>query len=176
MFEKIISFSVHNKFIVALFTLAIIGGGIYSLSHIPINAVPDITNNQVQINVEAPALSPVEVEQQVTFPIETALNGMPGVSRVRSTSGIGLSLVYAEFDWGTDIHVARQVVSERLALVAMPRSLWPTRSRMNSMRRSAFLLLTLAACSGGGGGGGATNGGGDAPDERREGAFRHHLA
>jgi cobalt-zinc-cadmium resistance protein CzcA len=114
MLEKILGFSIEHRFLVVLLTLfAGIGGG-YALTKLPIDAVPDITNVQVQINTEFPALSPVEVEKQVTFPIETALAGIPALSYTRSLSRNGFSQVTAVFQDGTDIYFARQQVAERL--------------------------------------------------------------
>ena len=89
MFERIIGFSLHHRFLVALLTLTIAAVGLFTLKDLPIDAVPDITNKQVQINTLAPAFSPMEVEKQVTFPIETALSGIPGLENTRSISRNG---------------------------------------------------------------------------------------
>ncbi len=118
MFEKIISFSVHNKFIVALFTLAIIGGGMYSLSHIPINAVPDITNNQVQVVTSSPSLSAEEVERFITYPVEISMANLPGVIELRSISRYGLSVVTIVFEDDMDVTDTRQFVSEQIDIAA----------------------------------------------------------
>ena len=114
MLEKILRFSIEQRWIVILATLAMGVVGIYYFNQLPIDAVPDITNVQVQINTEAPAMSPLEVESQVTFPIETALGGIPHVSYTRSLSRYGLSQVTVVFEDGTDIYFARQLISERL--------------------------------------------------------------
>lgn len=114
MLEKILHFSIKHRFLVVLLTLAAAAGGTYSLLHLPIDAVPDITNNQVQINIVYPALSPVEIEKQVTFPIETALAGIPGLQSTRSLSRNGFSQVTAIFDDDVSIYFARQQVNERL--------------------------------------------------------------
>jgi cobalt-zinc-cadmium resistance protein CzcA len=115
MFEKIIEFSLRHRVLVGLVTLtiAVIGG--FSLKNLPIDAVPDITNKQVQINTAAPAFSPMEVEKQVTFPIETALSGIPGLASTRSISRNGFSQITAVFSDDIDIYFARQQVGERLA-------------------------------------------------------------
>ena len=115
MIERILGFSLRNRALVALLTAAIAGFGIYSLRSLPIDAVPDITNNQVQINTTAPAFSPMEVEKQVTFPVETALAGIPGLESTRSLSRNGFSQVTAIFNDSVDIYFARQQVNERLA-------------------------------------------------------------
>ena len=114
MIERILGFSLHHRYLVALLTAAIAAFGIYSLQNLPIDAVPDITNVQVQINTTAPALSPTEVEKQVTFPVETALAGIPGLESTRSISRNGFSQVTAIFNDDVDIYFARQQVNERL--------------------------------------------------------------
>jgi len=115
MIERILSFSLHHRYLIALLTAAIAAFGIYSLKNLPIDAVPDITNNQVQINSVAPAFSPMEVEKQVTFPVETALAGIPGLEYTRSISRNGFSQVTAVFNDDVDIYFARAQVNERIA-------------------------------------------------------------
>jgi cobalt-zinc-cadmium resistance protein CzcA len=115
MIERILGFSLQHRFLIALVTLAISLFGLYSLKDLPIDAVPDITNNQVQINTVASALSPTEIEKQVTFPVETALAGIPGLESTRSISRNGFSQVTAIFNDDVDIYFARQQVNERIA-------------------------------------------------------------
>ena len=114
MLERIIRFSIEHRMLLVLLTMAAAGLGGYALQRLPIDAVPDITNKQVQINTEAAALSPVEIEKQVTFPIETALAGIPGLESTRSMSRNGFSQVTAVFRDHVDIYFARQQVNERL--------------------------------------------------------------
>jgi heavy metal efflux system protein len=115
MIERILGFSLHHRYLIALLTLAVAAFGIYSLKNLPIDAVPDITNNQVQINTMASAFSPMEVEKQVTFPVETALAGIPGLEYTRSISRNGFSQVTAVFNDNVDIYFARAQVNERIA-------------------------------------------------------------
>jgi cobalt-zinc-cadmium resistance protein CzcA len=115
MIERILGFSLHHRYLIALLTLAVAVFGIYSLKNLPIDAVPDITNNQVQINTVATAFSPMEVEKQVTFPVETALAGIPGLEYTRSISRNGFSQVTAVFRDDVDIYFARAQVNERIA-------------------------------------------------------------
>src|SRR5215472_15955097 len=112
--EQILAFSVRRRWLVVLATLAAAISGAWSLTMLPIDAVPDVTNVQVQINAIAPALSPIEIEKQVTFPIETALTGTPGRESTRSFSRNGFAQVTAVFSDRTDIYFARQQVAERL--------------------------------------------------------------
>src|SRR6266545_4519998 len=115
MIERILAFSVRRRWIVVLLTFLAVVSGAWSLTRLPIDAVPDVTNVQVQINAIAPALTPVEIEKQVTFPIETALAGTPGLASTRSLSRSGFAQVTAVFTDRTDIYFARQQVNERLA-------------------------------------------------------------
>ena len=115
MLGRVIEFSIRQRVVVLLATLAIAGVGVFSFFRLPIDAVPDITNVQVQINTSVPALSPLEIEQQITFPIEWSMGGLPRLQETRSISRYGLSQVTVIFDEGTDIYWARQLVGERLS-------------------------------------------------------------
>ena len=114
MFDKLIAFAIARRWLVVVAVLCLAALGVYSYGRLPIDAVPDITNVQVQINTGAPGYSPLEVEQRITFPIETAMNGLPGLEQTRSLSKYGLSQVTVVFEDGTDIWFARQLVNERL--------------------------------------------------------------
>jgi cobalt-zinc-cadmium resistance protein CzcA len=117
MLQNIINFSINNKLIIGLFTFVLIAFGIYSVSQLPIDAVPDITNNQVQIITSVPSLGAPDVERLITFPIEQANANIPGLKEIRSFSRFGLSLVTVVFDDKTDVYWARQQVTERLQQV-----------------------------------------------------------
>lgn len=114
MIERCLIFSLQHRFLILLSTLAVAALGAWHLQQLPIDAVPDITNNQVAINTEAPALSPEDIEKQVTFPVETALAGIPGLDYTRSISRNGFSQVTAVFHDDVDIYFARAQVNERL--------------------------------------------------------------
>lgn len=114
MLDKIIHFSIKNKLIIGVFTLALIIWGCWSATKLPIDAVPDITNNQVQIITASPSLAAQEVERLITFPVEVNMANIPGLVEVRSISRFGLSVVTVVFDDATDIYWARQQVGERL--------------------------------------------------------------
>src|SRR5262245_10438274 len=117
MLERILKFSVRHRALIVLLAIGVTLLGLFSLEQLPIDAVPDITSNQVQINTFAPALSPIEVEKQITFVVETALAGIPGLQSTRSLSRNGFSQVTAVFDDDVDIYFARTQVNERLAEV-----------------------------------------------------------
>ena len=116
--SKLISWSLENRAIVLVLGLAWILAGIHSLTQLPIDAVPDVTNIQVTVNTEAPGFSPPEVESLVTIPVEGLLLGLPDVEEVRSLSKYGLSQVTVVFKEGTDLYFARQLVSERLSALS----------------------------------------------------------
>ncbi|MDN6858607.1 CusA/CzcA family heavy metal efflux RND transporter [Pseudomonas sp. CAN2814] len=114
MFERIIRFAIEQRYLVLLAVLGMAGLGIASYQKLPIDAVPDITNVQVQVNTSAPGFTPLETEQRVTYPVETAMAGLPGLQQTRSISRSGLSQVTVIFKDGTDLFFARQLVNERL--------------------------------------------------------------
>lgn len=117
MLERMIRFAIGHRWLMLALTLALVALGAWSFTKLPIDATPDITNVQVQINTEAPGYSPLESEQRVTYPIETAMAGLPGLDYSRSISRYGLSQVTVAFKDGTDLYFARQQVSERLQQV-----------------------------------------------------------
>ena len=117
MLNKIIDFSLHQRWFVMGVVALLAAIGVYNYQRLPIDAVPDITNVQVQINTEAPGYSPLEAEQRITFPIESAMAGLPRLEYTRSLSRYGLSQVTVVFEDGTDIYFARQLVNERVAEV-----------------------------------------------------------
>jgi|TARA_R100000697_G_scaffold67697_1_gene80264 cobalt-zinc-cadmium resistance protein CzcA len=127
MINAIVRLSVERRFLMLSLILVLVGVGVWSFQRLPIDAVPDITNVQVQINTEAPGYSPLEAEQRITFPVETALYGLPNLSYTRSLSRYGLSQVTVVFEEGTDIYFARNLINERLGAIkgALPPGLEP---------------------------------------------------
>ena len=117
MIKEIISGSIKDRAAILAAALLLTGLGIYSVSTMPVDVFPDLTAPTVTVVTEAHGMAPSEVESQVTFPIETALNGASGVRRVRSVSAIGLSIIWVDFDWGKNVYLARQIVAEKVALV-----------------------------------------------------------
>ncbi|WP_108424454.1 CusA/CzcA family heavy metal efflux RND transporter [Flagellimonas amoyensis] len=117
MINRIIDFSINNKFFVGLFTLALIGAGLWSMTKVPIDAVPDITNNQVQVITQAPNLGTEDIEQFVTYPVEIAMGNLPNVKEIRSISRFGLSVVTIVFDDDMGNYLPRQLVGEKLVEV-----------------------------------------------------------
>ncbi len=139
MIARIVNFSVARRWHVLIATILLSILGAFALTRLPIDAVPDITNTQVQINVVAPALAPADVERQVTYPIETAFAGIPGLESTRSLTRHGFGQVTTVFKDGTDIYFARQQMAERLR--AVERNLPPVLLRAWSDRDRAWRRL-----------------------------------
>jgi cobalt-zinc-cadmium resistance protein CzcA len=140
LLRRIIDFSLDNQWVVLSVTVAVIAFGLYTMWNIPIEAFPDLTNTQVDVTVEASGMSPTEVEQLVTFPLETALMGIPHMQTVRSISKLGLSMLTVVFDDTIDIFLARQLVNERIgeAQGRIPAGLQPAMGPLASVFGEAF--------------------------------------
>ena len=142
MLNAILKFSLQQRMLVIAAALLLSGYGLWTASNLPIDVFPDLDRPRVVIMTEAAGMAPEEVESQVTFPIETAVNGANGVQAVRSTSSTGLSVIYVEFEFGTNVFTARQVINERLQMVAerLPKAIRPQLAPISSVMGQILVL------------------------------------
>jgi heavy-metal exporter, HME family len=150
LFNTLVTFSLRNRLFVLVAAMLVTVYGAWTLTRMPVDVFPDLNKPTVVLMTEAEGMAPEEAEQLVSFPIETAVNGLPGVTRVRSVSSVGLSIVYVEFDWGADIWRARQQVNERLGQIAgqLPPRVQPMMAPVSSIMGEIMLVAMTAPADG----------------------------
>ena len=149
-FNTLVTFSLRNRLFVLVAAMLVTVYGAFTLTRMPVDVFPDLNKPTVVLMTEAEGMAPEEAEQLVSFPIETAVNGLPGVTRVRSVSSVGLSIVFVEFDWGADIWRARQQVNERLGQIAgqLPPRVQPVMAPVSSIMGEIMLVAMTAPADG----------------------------
>ena len=144
MLDKLIQFSLRNRLFVVAFAALIMVYGIFTLVNLPVDVLPDLNRPRVTIFLEANGMAPEEIESQINLPVETALNGSPGVEVVRSVASPGLGLVFVEFDFDTDVYRARQLTAEKLQSIQLPKGIAPQLGPISSIMGQIMMIAVTA--------------------------------